>query len=218
MKEISRFQQIIADLLDEVSASLLLTDTGLAYTSPDILNLVCAQWRILGISGAALQVQARGPPAEDDPTIAGHLLRVRDSDGRPLSQEQLHSEFSVMFIGGRFPRSCCHAYLHSAVDLLQKSAGWQLACSAVTPVTDCFHVQERTRQGTLLLIRCEALPPSLHNTVQNEQPSCCSMFQHGSDHQERCLQLHICAGHSICILSMTLPLVSTGSLFLSIQR
>lgn len=47
-----------------------------------------------------MQVQARGPPSEDDSTIAGHLLRIRDAEGRPLTQEQLHSEFSVMFIGG----------------------------------------------------------------------------------------------------------------------
>ncbi|KAK9915327.1 hypothetical protein WJX75_007673 [Coccomyxa subellipsoidea] len=46
------------------------------------------------------EVQARGAPKEDDPTIAGHLLRLRDSEGRPLSQERLHAEFSVMFIGG----------------------------------------------------------------------------------------------------------------------
>ncbi|EIE22263.1 cytochrome P450 [Coccomyxa subellipsoidea C-169] len=46
------------------------------------------------------EVQARGTPDKDDPTIAGHLLRLRDSEGRPLSQDRLHAEFSVMFIGG----------------------------------------------------------------------------------------------------------------------
>ncbi|CAL8468775.1 g8316 [Coccomyxa elongata] len=46
------------------------------------------------------EVQARGRPKEDDPTIAGHLLRLLDTEGRPLSQERLHAEFSVMFIGG----------------------------------------------------------------------------------------------------------------------
>lgn len=47
-----------------------------------------------------MQVQARGPPAEDDPTIAGHLLRLRDQKGQPLSDDRLHAEFSAMFIGG----------------------------------------------------------------------------------------------------------------------
>ena len=46
------------------------------------------------------QVQARGPPSEDDPTIAGHLLRLRDHKGQPLSNDRLHAEFSIMFIGG----------------------------------------------------------------------------------------------------------------------
>ena len=46
------------------------------------------------------QVKARGLPSEDDPTIAGHLLRLRDQSGQPLSDDALHAEFSVMFIAG----------------------------------------------------------------------------------------------------------------------
>ena len=47
-----------------------------------------------------LQVKARGPPAEDDMTIAAHLMRLRDAAGRPLSDARMHAEVSIMFIGG----------------------------------------------------------------------------------------------------------------------
>ena len=50
--------------------------------------------------GIDIQVKARGLPSEDDPTIAGHLLRLRDQSGQPLSDDALHAEFSVMFIAG----------------------------------------------------------------------------------------------------------------------
>ena len=57
------------------------------------------------------QVQARGPPSEDDPTIAGHLLRLRDQKGQPLSDDRLHAEFSAMFIGGMVCSGMISAWL-----------------------------------------------------------------------------------------------------------
>jgi hypothetical protein len=36
-------------------------------------------------------------------TIAGHLLRLRDASGRPLSDARMHAEVSIMFIGGAPP-------------------------------------------------------------------------------------------------------------------
>jgi cytochrome P450 len=47
------------------------------------------------------RVQARGPPADDDPSIAAHLLRLRHPEtGLPLTQEQLAGEFSIFFFAG----------------------------------------------------------------------------------------------------------------------
>lgn len=49
----------------------------------------------------ALQVKARGEPAEDDVTIAAHLLRLRDPrTGQPLSDELLAGEFGMFFTAG----------------------------------------------------------------------------------------------------------------------
>lgn len=44
------------------------------------------------------EVRARGPPSADDPTVAAHLLRVRDPDtGEELSDDLLTGEFGVYF-------------------------------------------------------------------------------------------------------------------------
>jgi len=34
------------------------------------------------------------------PVRAGHLLRLRDSNGKPLSRERLIEEFTIFFIAG----------------------------------------------------------------------------------------------------------------------
>jgi len=34
------------------------------------------------------------------PMHAGHLLRLRDSNGKPLSRERLIEEFTIFFIAG----------------------------------------------------------------------------------------------------------------------
>ncbi|KAK9819257.1 hypothetical protein WJX81_005098 [Elliptochloris bilobata] len=47
------------------------------------------------------ELRARGPPADDDTTIAAHLLRMRDpATGLPLSDEQLLPEVSIIFAAG----------------------------------------------------------------------------------------------------------------------
>lgn len=84
------------------------------------------------------QVQARGSPREDDPTIAGHLLRLRDAQGRPLSQERLHAEFSVMFIGGA-------PYL--SPDYLPHSSHWFAhVCEnfGSVPLTCCLYYSQQS--------------------------------------------------------------------------
>ena len=43
--------------------------------------------------GLLAEICARGPPADDDTTIAAHLLRMRDpATGQPLSDDQLLPE------------------------------------------------------------------------------------------------------------------------------
>ncbi len=52
------------------------------------------------IAGLVEECQTRPPTAEDANSIAGHLLRLRDPAGRPLSGARLMEEFSVFFIAG----------------------------------------------------------------------------------------------------------------------
>ena len=55
--------------------------------------------RIIG--DLAAEVQARGPPAHDDMSIAARLLRLSDpTTGGPLSQERLAREFAIFFVAG----------------------------------------------------------------------------------------------------------------------
>ncbi len=90
---LKRFKSVTKELLEEVSLSHELC----CYSCANQHSAISCR---LGLYGSCAQVQARSRPKEDDPTIAGHLLRLRDTVGRPLSQERLHAEFSVMFIGG----------------------------------------------------------------------------------------------------------------------
>lgn len=47
------------------------------------------------------EVKARGSPSENDPSIAAHLLRLKDPDtGLPLSDDILTGEFGVYFTAG----------------------------------------------------------------------------------------------------------------------
>lgn len=65
------------------------------------------------VFGVVLQVKARGPPAEDDMTIAAHLLRLRNGAGQPLPDARMHAEVSVMFTAGapHVLRTCCSCHL-----------------------------------------------------------------------------------------------------------
>ncbi len=50
---------------------------------------------------ACAQVKARGKPAEDDVSIAAHLLRLRDPErGTPLPDDLLAGEFGLFFSAG----------------------------------------------------------------------------------------------------------------------
>ncbi len=44
--------------------------------------------------------KARPPTEADANSIAGHLLRLRDANGQPLSPARLQEEFSIFFIAG----------------------------------------------------------------------------------------------------------------------
>lgn len=47
------------------------------------------------------EVKAKGSPTEDDPSIAAHLLRLREPDtGLALSDSLLIGEFGVYFAAG----------------------------------------------------------------------------------------------------------------------
>lgn len=51
--------------------------------------------------GLVEEVKSRGPPSPEDPSIAAHLLRLRDPDtGEPLSDDLLTGEFGVYFTAG----------------------------------------------------------------------------------------------------------------------
>lgn len=52
------------------------------------------------IANLVHECQARPPSQEDANSIAGHLLRLRDPRGRPLSTKRLMEEFSIFFIAG----------------------------------------------------------------------------------------------------------------------
>lgn len=50
---------------------------------------------------ACAQVKARGEPADDDVSIAAHLLRLRDpATGMPLPDDLLAGEFGLFFSAG----------------------------------------------------------------------------------------------------------------------
>lgn len=45
------------------------------------------------VEGLLADLRARGPPADDDTSIAAHLMRIRDpATGKPLPDEQLLPE------------------------------------------------------------------------------------------------------------------------------
>jgi fatty acid synthase len=47
------------------------------------------------------EVKARGEPTQDDQSIAGLLLKLRNpKTGRPLSDDRLAAEFAVVYQGG----------------------------------------------------------------------------------------------------------------------
>ncbi len=45
----------------------------------------------------------RGPPADDEQSIAAHLMRTRDDKGRPIPRVRLWSEMSMFFFAGLAP-------------------------------------------------------------------------------------------------------------------
>lgn len=48
-----------------------------------------------------VQVKARGPPSDDDSSIAAQLMRVQDPrTGKPLADKYLLPQFSVLFWAG----------------------------------------------------------------------------------------------------------------------
>ncbi|CAL8469476.1 g9017 [Coccomyxa elongata] len=56
---------------------------------------------LLGIFRNLLkEVQARGAPAEEENSIAAHLVRTRDDQGRPIPDVRIWSEMSIFFFAG----------------------------------------------------------------------------------------------------------------------
>lgn len=48
-----------------------------------------------------LQIKARGPPADDDKTVAAQLMRLRDpKTGQPLSDDLQHAQIAIFFWAG----------------------------------------------------------------------------------------------------------------------
>ena len=76
-----------------------------------------------------LQMRARGPPAEDDDSLAAHLLRIRDPNtGQPLSDEWLLPQVSVLFWAG--------------FDTTGNTMAWTLYCISQHPEVSYQHVQD----------------------------------------------------------------------------
>lgn len=52
------------------------------------------------IADLVSECQAAPPSQENAMSIAGHLLSLRDAQGRPLTVRRLREEFSVFFVAG----------------------------------------------------------------------------------------------------------------------
>lgn len=52
------------------------------------------------MAGLLAEIRGRGELRPDDVSIAAHLLRIRDLQGRPLSDDRLAAEIGVFFTGG----------------------------------------------------------------------------------------------------------------------
>jgi fatty acid synthase len=52
------------------------------------------------IANLVQECKERPPTDEDANSIAGHLLRLRDPAGQPLSMARLMEEFTIFFIAG----------------------------------------------------------------------------------------------------------------------
>lgn len=147
------------------------------------------------------QVQARGAPKEDDPTIAGHLLRLRDSEGRPLSQERLHAEFSVMFIGG------APCFCEQRPDVLLFCSAFQPKNFLLVHAYPCLNVN----MSRLLFIResfntrycnVQALTPQ-----DTQSPTHCESLNAPRCQCSQCLgDLHVCKSSraELCHLAVSL--------------
>lgn len=69
------------------------------------------------VEGLLADLRARGPPSDDDTTIAAHLMRIRDpATGKPLPDEQLLPEARCHTISNTDAVTMCvsHARLLSA--------------------------------------------------------------------------------------------------------
>lgn len=76
------------------------------------------------------EIQARGPPSPDNPTLAAYLLRIRDPKGKPLSQDKLAAEIGILFIGAFETTGHTIAWtlyaLFTNQNLIRKSILWVL--------------------------------------------------------------------------------------------
>lgn len=144
------------------------------------------------MASSGVQVQARGPPSEHDPTIAGHLLRLRDERGKPLSDERLHAEFGVMFIGGDVASS-----YKSNADRVWRPVPGCLICTCACLLAECCRL---AGCSSLQKVKQE---PSLH--AQLGLP--CRHRHHWTYHRQHPVSLDPCCS-SIAFARRWLQLVA----------
>ena len=75
------------------------TNIHLRYHRPVDTSTTCMHTQ--NMCTVQLQIKARGPPADDDKTVAAQLMRLRDpKTGQPLSDDLLHAQIAIFFWAG----------------------------------------------------------------------------------------------------------------------
>lgn len=108
--------------------------------------------RVRGIIKALVQdCQNRPPSDEDAGSIAGHLLRLRDGRGRPLTTDRLVEEFEIFFIAGSETTGHTVAWTLYALFFPRKSCQMGLFAFA------CHHSMPSVGGGSAMTCICGGL-------------------------------------------------------------
>ena len=85
-------------------------------------------------------MKSRGPPNDNDDSMAAHLLRIQDpSTGQPLSEDLLLPQVSVLFWAG--------------FDTTGNTMAWTLYCISQHPQVPPFFISVSAHIG-MLTVRC----------------------------------------------------------------